>query len=166
MINEYKLVFLFLIFFSFNASAKVKSLNVNEISSYSDVIVIAEIISVNRNFIGKKIAKARVIEVLKGEVQNKFEFGASPSWACDISHAVSGESVLLFLNKEEGKNKYTITHSGRGYMPIRVVENKKYIVVPLDIKVPENIPKIKSAETEDFSKESIELEYVTRQLHP
>ena len=166
MISMYKLLFLFVICFSLNASAKVRSLNVNEISSYSDVIVIAEIVSLRTKNKNEKIAKTKAIEVLKGEIPNEFEFGASPSWECDISHAISGESVLLFLNRVKGKKIYSVAHSGRGYMPIRVIANKKYIAVPLDVKVPEDAPKIQNEKNEHFSNETIELEYVTSKINP
>jgi hypothetical protein len=125
------------------AQAKVAPGKLEDMAGSSDVIVLArveEVISVR----DLKVARAVPQEVFKGSLkQESFSFVASPTWACDISDAVRGETALLFLRRAKGstvsldglgKPAVTIDHtplyriawSGRGRMPLRMLRGERY----------------------------------------
>src|SRR5688572_17287547 len=81
------------------AFAKVASISFEQLVQNSDIIVVAKVESVSHPLIGKRYAKAKVMEVWKGTQTERVEFLASPTWTCDISEAKKGETVLLFLTK-------------------------------------------------------------------
>lgn len=115
---------------------KVATITVNELYKQSKVIVLAEVESIT--FVAKtKIATAKILKTYKGKpVGQTVKFVAQETWACDISNAIRGEKVLLYLVsttagiKDEGVTAaakelatkgamlYSIGHSGRGRLPI------------------------------------------------
>jgi len=125
---------------------------------HSDIIVIAKVESVTRPLIGKRYAKAKVAEVWKGTQTERVEFLASPTWTCDISEAKNGETVLLFLIKSEESRSYAIAHSGRGRMPLRTVNSKRYATFWPDVRLPKGTPTIDGPESKwDFIR-SVDVE--------
>lgn len=66
----------------------------------------------------RRIATARVLEIWKGTAGEKVQFRASKSWTCDVSTAVVGETVILFLVDDPKDSMMAIAYSGIGRLPI------------------------------------------------
>lgn len=115
---------------------KVATITVNELYRSSDLVVIAEVKGI-RNLSGIKIATADVQQIFKGRPAIKsVDLVAEEVWNCDISTAIKGERVLLYLRttniespfdgqtrqianlgsqyRAKGSRLYDICHSGRG----------------------------------------------------
>jgi hypothetical protein len=121
---------------------KVATIAVNELFKQSKVITLAEVESIT--FVAKtKIATAKILKTYKGKPTGQtVKFVAQETWACDISNAIKGEKVLLYLVststgiKDEGVNAaakelatkgemlYSIGHAGRGRIPILSTESE------------------------------------------
>ena len=82
------------------------------------------------------MASATPSQTWKGSAEQVVEFLASPTWTCDISTAIAGERVLLFLKADES-GRLTILHSGRGRMPLRDVDGQQFATFFGDIRFPE-----------------------------
>jgi hypothetical protein len=136
--------------------AKVASIRFEELVESSDLIVVAEVDSVNRSLL-KRYAQARVTEVWKGAETASVEFLASPTWTCDISAAIEGERVVLFLTQGKRPGSYTIAYSGRGRMPLRTVDGVVYATFWPDVILPEGTPTIDGPEPEWSFIRSIEV---------
>lgn len=115
---------------------KVATITVNELFRNSDLVVIAEVKEI-RKVSGIQIASADIQQTFKGEPAIKsVDFVAESAWSCDISTAIKGERVLLYLStsnfespiyeefkqianlasqyRAKGLQLYGISHSGRG----------------------------------------------------
>ena len=66
----------------------------------------------------RRTATAMVLEVWKGTTGERIQFGASKSWTCDVSTAVAGETVILFLTNRENTPVMSIAYSGIGRLPV------------------------------------------------
>lgn len=66
----------------------------------------------------RRVATARVLEVWKGTAGDRVQFRASKSWTCDVSTAVVGETVILFLTNAENPTLMSISYSGIGRLPV------------------------------------------------
>jgi hypothetical protein len=66
----------------------------------------------------RRTATARVLEVWKGTAGERIQFRASKSWACDVSKAIVGETVILFLTNGENTQVMSIAYSGIGRLPV------------------------------------------------
>jgi hypothetical protein len=98
-----------------------------------------------------------------GRASSCFYFVAEPTWTCDTSDAVAGETVLLFLSRVReqtierpnlgkppvrvGAAKqqalFYIAHSGRGRMPVRQVNGQTYVTLwTEDVLLPPGIQTI------------------------
>jgi hypothetical protein len=109
------------------ALAKVASIRLEQMVSRSDLVVVARVVSVSQaRADGPRVAKAKVLETWKGATGAAVEYRASPTWACDISEAFEGETVVLFLVKSKGAKLLSIAHAGRGRMPLREVKGREY----------------------------------------
>jgi hypothetical protein len=119
--------------------AKVGSVPLDAIIDGSDVVVVAHVESTTRTFIlfGSRHARAKVLEVWKGDPGSEVEFLASPTWTCDISDAEVGETAVLFL-KRSGSS-YEIAHSGRGRLPVRQIEGRPYGTLWPGVILPEEV---------------------------
>lgn len=127
--------------FAMVVKASVASISLEDLTRNSDIVIVGKVISVKK--IGEEeIAKVEVLKTLKGNPQNSVFVSVTPSWACDVSDAVVGETALFFLGKNQirptwerkleqacefkkqidseiGENEfYYISHSGSGRMPI------------------------------------------------
>lgn len=141
------------------AFAKVASISFEQLVQSSDIIVVAKVKSVG-HLIDKRYAEATVVEVWKGTPAERVEFLAAPTWTCDISEAIEGETVLLFLTKGGDSGSYAIAHSGRGRLPLRTVDGKSYATFWPDIRLPKETPTIDGPEPEwDFIR-SVEVAIV------
>jgi hypothetical protein len=145
----------------------VASISFDELVQGSDIIVVAKVESVSNPLIaliGKRYAKAKVMDVWKGAQMEQIEFRASPTWSCDTSSAIKGETVLLFLKKGDESRSYAIMRSGTGRMPVRTVDGKSYATFYSDIlQLPKDTPTIDGPEPEyDFIR-SVEVD--TLRIH-
>ena len=66
----------------------------------------------------KRVATAKVLDVWKGTAGEKVQFRASKSWTCDVSTAIAGETVILFLVDDPKDSVMAIAYSGIGRLPI------------------------------------------------
>ena len=76
-----------------------------------------------------RIATARVIDVWKGQSAGIVQFRASRSWTCDVSNAIPGETVVLFLVENAQTGETAIAYSGMGRLPVNKAENKETVVL-------------------------------------
>jgi hypothetical protein len=97
---------LILILLPISAFAKVASWPLKEAIKYSGVIVIGKVTKVMECYqdsvLGNlKIAELEVTQTVKSKSYIKhLYFWASPSWACDVSNAHDGETLLLLLEPD------------------------------------------------------------------
>ena len=129
------------------AFGKVAPTSFDRLIAKSDVIVVAEVDAVEQDANGYSWATATVKEARKGSPSRTFRFFATGAWTCDISHALKGETVVLFLlsvqNREwvprtssfsstgppvtRGQHSLVIAHSGRGRMPVSSNNGEEYV---------------------------------------
>ncbi|UCF81629.1 MAG: hypothetical protein JSV08_04240 [Acidobacteriota bacterium] len=145
-----------------NLHAKAIWHSLKELAQQADVIVKAKVESIETSETSEelwgfithiKIATANVERVFKGNVKQKekVRFIASPTWTCDNSTAIEGETVVLFLEQVKRERKkedgdfgrfwkalfsiwgedreilYQIVGSGQGRMEYGLVEGKPMI---------------------------------------
>lgn len=157
------------------AWAEVARTTVGSLSASSEIVVIGTVervvevpLDVTLFAAGDKptrtlhLARVTVDErILGGPAASHVWYIADATWTCDVSAAVPGERVLLFLQRAyaleregegppraairkvtEGAPLYQITGSGRGRMPLRDVAGATYVDVfqrsvrlPADVEV-------------------------------
>jgi len=130
---------------------KVGSTTLEALTKSADAIAVAKVVKVTK-ISGVKVAQATVTRQLKGlSDKQRFAFLAEKTWACDMSHAVEGETVLIFLSRlnsrgflEDFLNKhpqfesertkhlknvpfYQIAHAGQGRMTVFDKEGVDYL---------------------------------------
>ena len=137
--------------------ARVGSIVLDQLARESAIIVVAKVKSVSHPLIGKRYAKAEVVDVWKGDQKERVEFLASHTWTCGISEARKGERVLLFLSKGGKSRSYEIAHSGRGRMPLRTVNSKEFASFWPDIRLPKGTPTIDGPRPERDFIRSVEV---------
>jgi hypothetical protein len=149
--------------------AKLAAIWLKQLIALSDVIVVAEVQSVSRPLIGKRYARARVIQVLKGKESGVIKFLASARGIEDVSDAKKGEIDLLFLTRMPESQSYTVTFAGRGRMPLRVVAGKAYLTLWPDVHLPEGTPTIEGPDPQWRFIRSVEMatirELVEKTMH-
>src|SRR5262249_27378133 len=82
-----------------------------------------------------EIATAQVLETWKGKPVRQLRYNVSSTFVCDISSAKQGETVVLFLRRYEDSS-LSITHAGRGRLPIREIQQKRYVGFFPDVILP------------------------------
>jgi hypothetical protein len=113
------------------AAGKVIPAKVAELVDVSEQIVLAKVDSLEVDPDPKhpdhkiRRAKATVKEVWKGPKVETVEYRISKSGFPDSSYAKSGETVLLFLKKEEGG--WGIAWAGTGRMELKTQDSKEYL---------------------------------------
>jgi len=154
--------------------AKVAATSLGELVGLSDLIVVGRVIDIP-SVEKTRVAEVEVTQVLKGRLAGTTLYLlAQPTWTCDTSTAVKGESALLFLQQPRGrisamtykepprlrarlqarKNKgpfMVIAWSGRGRMPLRTVRGENYVALPGDVRVPSSLKTIRGPRPEDLS---------------
>jgi hypothetical protein len=128
----------------FPLHAKVGFMSLEELINQAELIVVAKVEKVSGPIDNKRYAEAKVTEVWKGAQLETVEFLASPTWACDVSDAVKGETVVLFLIKRKQSRSYQIVHSGRGRMPQRAVGGRLCVDLDEDVRMPDGITAVTS----------------------
>ena len=116
---------------------KVRTLPIAMLAQDSDLIIEATVTKVEVGASGTRVARCTPTATWKGQPNEVVEFLASPTWACDISTAVPGERVVLFLEVDEA-GQLCIFHSGRGRMPRRELAGREYATFHGEISFPEN----------------------------
>jgi hypothetical protein len=140
-----------------HAHGEISSISLHQLAEKSDIIAIARVEATRDRADDKTYARAAIIETWKGRPSSHVKFLATPTWACDISEAVTGETALLFLTWEEASRSYVISHAGRGRMPLRTVRGKRYATLWEDVILPRETATIAGPERKyDFIR-SVEL---------
>jgi|CXWL01.1.fsa_nt_gi hypothetical protein len=86
------------------AFGKLAHISLAELEKLSSLVVVAKITSVDL-IEGVKIATAEVESVHRGVINSrKIHFLAEPTWTCDASGAVLGETVLLYLHRRSSRS--------------------------------------------------------------
>lgn len=133
-------VFVCLVVPSRTAHTRVIVMTVDEMIATSDVIALGKVVSVKpttaaaqtARIIGKALpghsssdgstapreALLVVSETWKGPHSAQLRFLATGMWGCDVSYANIGEHVLVFLKNQADADLMTISHWGRGRMPV------------------------------------------------
>jgi hypothetical protein len=151
-----------LLFCSQVAQAKISAQYIAELIQSSDEVVIATVTEVSEaspSTGGFSVATAETKRTLKGVPVRTVRFYASPGWICDTSHAISGETVLLFLNGPTDGN-FAIALAGRGYMPLRNVDGKEYATLWTDVILAKDAPVIPGPDPKYRFIVSVELSYL------
>ena len=144
--------------------AKVASIEFSELAKEADLIVLGMVKDVT-TIQGAKLARVKVLATYKGEKLEELFFLAQPTWTCDISEAQRGETALLFLSASKdiprqgmermlfrslptrkklenglGPSLFVISDSGRGRMPLRMIEGQQYATLWLaDVVLPPSV---------------------------
>ena len=134
--------------------AKVARTTLEKLFTASDRVVIGEVLEIER-VAGFKWAKTEVRRDIKGGGSSEILFLAEPTWTCDTSSAQVGEQVLLFLVEAANpdtswhfkspnraklpRNSYLIAWSGRGHMPLRLVNGEQFATIWDDVVVPDEV---------------------------
>jgi hypothetical protein len=137
------------------ARAEVRTVAIEDLAARSELIVIAKVTKIEdapaefeRDDAGMpplKVATAHVLEIWKGKPVREVRYIASPDWMCDTSHAEKGERVLLFLDYahwRKDRSFLSISHAGRGRLPIREVQGKWYAALQDEVVLPPGTPTI------------------------
>ena len=136
--------------------ADAGTIKLSEMIKYSDLIVVGKVVKAGIN--GKRIAELAISRTLKGDPSLKIiRFAAGPSWACDVSDAVEGETGIFFLRRNftddpaekalphaesDGLPMFFITHSGRGRMVIHHIDGDDFVYARRkdgDVKFPASL---------------------------
>jgi hypothetical protein len=151
-----------LLFCSQVAQPKISAESIAWLVQYSDVVVIATVTQASEaspSTAGFRLATAETKTALKGPPLGTFRFRASPGWICDTAHANNGETVLLFLVGPTDGN-FSIALAGRGYMPLRNVNGKKYATLSTEVILPRDAPVIPGPDPKYSFIISVELPYI------
>jgi hypothetical protein len=107
-------------------AGKVIPPRIDELVEKSERIVLAKVESV-QDGPNQKVhrAKATVKEVWKGPKVETVEYRIGPKRYLDSSGAALGETVLLFLAKEDGD--WRIAWAGKGRMTLETQNSKEYL---------------------------------------
>lgn len=161
---------LLIIVLATSITAKVLPSPFKEIIKDSDTIVLGKVTKVmechqNTFFDNLKLAEFEVTQVIKGKPElTLLHFWASPTWACDISNAQDGQTLLLMLNQNDtrlletstfsnenqilashlreylqGRPIFSIAYSGGGRMVVEnnLIDRNSHITYPQNFKVME-----------------------------
>lgn len=108
------------------AAGKVIPARIDELVERSERIVLAKVESVQARPDQKNLwARATVKEVWKGPKVETVEYRITPKHPLDSYKAVPGETVLLFLAKEDGD--WRIAWCGYGRMTLETQDSKEYL---------------------------------------
>jgi hypothetical protein len=151
----------FLLIPASQAHAMVIPPRIGQLAEVGEMIVLAKVDSVRGLAIfNNRRATATVTEIWKGPKAETVEYRVSPTFACDISDASLGETVLLFLAKDE-KGRWEIVWAGRGRMPLRMIDGKEYLTHFADVIFPDETASIKTPEkNKDGFEGAVELKIV------
>jgi hypothetical protein len=167
--------------FAFNpalASASIKTITFKELVASSEMVVLAVVIKVEeapRDLEFKprdervpplRVATAEVIETWKGPAEREIRFFASPLWQCDVSDAETGQRMVLCLRSGAKSGVMTISHGGRGGMPLRDIGKKRYATIDnFTVELPAGTPTIPGPDPRFSFIRSVELSKIKELVH-
>lgn len=176
------------------AHARVGTIDIGELRQLSSLVVLGHISSV-KEIDGVKVAMIKPQKFLKGQATGPIAFVAEPTWTCDMSTAVSGERVLLYLSpltttgsfaktkagdnmvkasdacRKRGMQLLALSHSGRGRIPLLrvgamwVAEVKTYPKMAPQLDVNLSLPKSAPVMKLPNGGTYVTLEYLVSQIH-
>ena len=120
------------------APPDVGSIRLEELTLQSPLIVVAKVNKLVTRTEGT-FANATPMEVWRGSPEGDVEFIVSSTFACDISQAIPGEKVLLFLETDVA-GRLSIAHFGRGRLPLDTVDGKDIARCWGGVILPEAMP--------------------------
>ena len=120
------------------APAEVRSITLSKLAVQSELIVVAQ---VNKLVVRTEgtFASATPLECWNGVAKGDIEFIVSSTFVCDISKAVPGERVVLFLSAGDS-GRLSITHYGRGRMPLVTLAGRDIATYWGGVILPEGAP--------------------------
>jgi hypothetical protein len=137
--------------------AEVKEVAFEDLANRSELIVVARVSKVedgpqslkrmDESMPPLKVATAQVTATWKGAPVGEVRYVASRSWVCDTSHAEKGERVVLFLERRNDSDYWSITHVGRGRMPLREVGAKTFAALQREVILPKGTPTLSEKKT-------------------
>lgn len=98
------------------------------LTTTASLIVVAQVENVTQKG-DVSIATARVIDVWKGQSAGNVQFRASKSWTCDVSKAIPGETVVLFLAADAQTVVTAIAYSGIGRLPVNNADGTQTVML-------------------------------------
>jgi hypothetical protein len=113
-------------------AAKVAPVVLADLTRQAEFVGVVRVdrVSVRIPLILRRRATASVLEGWKGQSAGRVTFGASLTWACDISDANEGEEVVAFVR--DGR----LLQAGRGRMPIFSRNGRRLAAVWTDVRLP------------------------------
>lgn len=139
--------------------ARVAPTDLRGLIAQSDVIVLARVDRVE-TIEGVRLAVLVVERTLMAPPSKEWALALTSLWVCDISTAVLGERGLFFLQPYHKGPEDTaafpprfqeivaargfgqvrsITHYGRGRMPLRLIDGEEHVAVYGDVALPPNL---------------------------
>ena len=113
----------------------------SELVKDSDHVVVAVVRAVQRRERNWE-AMADVHEVWKGPITSVVTYNVTPTFRCDMSGAVVGEEVVLFLAREDADGDPRIAHFGRGRFPIQHRDGVRFAACWCEIVMPPDLERI------------------------
>lgn len=131
------------------AHAKIGQASLGQLVQRSAAIAVVKVTWVGE-VAGSRVARAEVVTSYRGPAAGQeLIFLAERTWACDVSTAVAGETVLVFLYDmpdprrarlaaavKKGTPLYVIGHGGRGRLPL-VTDDRGTVRVEKRVGTPE-----------------------------
>ena len=124
------------------AHAKLGAFEFEHMVKGSTFIVIGKVKSVSL----RKNATVEVLEILKSAPGQELVLNVGKTWTCDVSEAKKGETILLFVSRNQKEKRNQIYASSRGRMPIDELKGKKYATFWPEVRMPKGIEVIKGPE--------------------
>jgi hypothetical protein len=148
------------------SAASVAPTTLAELSKRAKLIAVGRVLAIHEP-VGSRVAEVEILQVVKGplDASRVFVF-AQPTWTCDIADAKDGETALFFLaddtalkesrrfwralNRIRGEAPlFTIEWSGRGRMPIRVLDGAEFVTLwTADVQLPPDLSTVDGPEPE------------------
>ena len=164
--------------------AKVGRVKLADLARGADCIVLARVEGV-LSFDGLPVARAVPERTLKGDPgAGPFYFVAGKTWRCDVSAAVRGETVLLFLQRSPSGRidrrllrlptanvprtpLFRLADAGRGRMPVAGEGAEQRVTVPFDVELPAAVGAMRDPKnTHASAPQTVLLAAVVRALQP
>lgn len=105
----------------------------------SEAVIVAKVIRLTVREIRPESAQARILEVLKGDVEDTLQFSTCSTATDDISDAKMGETAILFLRRRSSSRPYELMQAGRGRFTTTRIGQTRYAQLPPDIIFPRGI---------------------------
>ena len=113
----------------------ISSMQLANMVGGSEVVVVGLVVAV-----ADGVGRVEILSTLKGppDLPSHASFRARPTWVCDISGAVLGETGLFFLERDTEGEHYQLRHSGRGRMPVVTAGGRAWVTFS-DVVMPDEL---------------------------